>query len=180
MAGDWSEAYPYGAGLCVRRGVMAEVQRRTTACGLRQSLGRKGQLLLSGEDYDINLTACDMGLGCGVFQALKLTHLIPARRLTADYMLKLCYGTRLFQRVAVHRPREAPVRPAADSVQASPLESPAPPPTISAAGLHLGGSDRHPRRSSVLPEEPDHRNLHPRFCQIVGAAPQEHRAYIMV
>ena len=67
----WSEAYPYGAGMCVRRGVMAEVQRQTTACGLRQSLGRRGQLLLSGEDYDINLTACDMGLGCGVFRALR-------------------------------------------------------------------------------------------------------------
>ena len=92
VAGDWSEAYPASAGLCVRRGVMAEVQRRTTACGLRQSLGRRGQLLLSGEDYDINLTACDMGLGCGVFQALKLTHLIPARRLSADYLVKLWYG----------------------------------------------------------------------------------------
>ena len=92
VAGDWSEAYPVGAGLFVRRGVMAEVQRQTTACGLRQSLDRRGQLLLSGGDSDITLTACDMGLGCGVFQALKLTHLIPARRLSADYLVKLCYG----------------------------------------------------------------------------------------
>ena len=88
----WNEAYPAGAGLCVRRGVVAESRRRTVACKLRQSLGRKGQMLFSGDDYDINLTACDMGLGCGVFQALKLTHLIPARRLSADYMLKLTYG----------------------------------------------------------------------------------------
>ncbi len=87
-----SEAYPAGAGLCVRRGVMAEVQRQTTACGLRQSLDRRGQLLLSGGDSNITLTTCDMGLGCGVFQALKLTHLIPARRLSADYLVKLCYG----------------------------------------------------------------------------------------
>jgi len=71
---------------------MAEVQRQTTACGLRQSLDRRGQFLLSGGDYDINLTACDMGLGCGVFQALRLTHLIPARRLNADYMLNVNYG----------------------------------------------------------------------------------------
>ena len=92
VAGDWSEAYPLGAGLCVRRWVMTEVQRQTTACGLRQSLDRRSQLLLSGGDYDINLTACDMGLGCGVFQALKLTHLIPARRLSADYLVKLWYG----------------------------------------------------------------------------------------
>ncbi len=92
VAGGWSEAYPYGAGLCIRRGVMTEVQRQSTACGLRQTLGRRGQLLLSGEDYDINLTACDMGLGCGVFLTLKLTHLMPARRVTADYMLRVTYG----------------------------------------------------------------------------------------
>ena len=88
----WSEAYPYGAGMCVRRGVMAEVRRQTTACALRQSLERRGQLLLSGGDCDISLTACDMGLGCGVFRALRLTHLIPARRVTADYMLRVSYG----------------------------------------------------------------------------------------
>jgi glycosyltransferase involved in cell wall biosynthesis len=87
----WSEAYPYGAGMCVRRGVMAEVRRQTTACRLRQSLERKGQVILSGGDYDVNLTACDMGLGCGVFHLLKLTHLIPAYRVKIDYMLKINY-----------------------------------------------------------------------------------------
>ena len=91
VAGGWSEAYPYGAGMCVRRGVMTEVQRQTTACGLLQSLDRRGQLLLSGGDYDINLTACDMGLGCGVFLSLKLTHLIPAYRVDIKYMLNMSY-----------------------------------------------------------------------------------------
>jgi len=88
----WSEAYPYGAGLCVRRDVIAEFRRQTMGCRLRLSLDRKGQILLSGQDYDINLTACDMGLGCGVFLTLKLTHLMPARRVTADYMLRVTYG----------------------------------------------------------------------------------------
>ena len=77
VAGNWSEAYPNGAGLCVRRAVAVEYSRRTMACGVRQALDRKGQLLLSCGDFDISLTACDMGLGCGVLQALKLTHLIP-------------------------------------------------------------------------------------------------------
>jgi glycosyltransferase involved in cell wall biosynthesis len=81
VAGDWSEAYPYGAGFCVRRKVAGEF-----------ALGRRGTLLFSGDDYDVNLTACDMGLGCGVFQFLKLTHLISSRRLTVEYMLKLSYG----------------------------------------------------------------------------------------
>jgi glycosyltransferase involved in cell wall biosynthesis len=88
----WCEAYPYGAGLCVRRKVMEEYHRHTSACELRQSLGRTGQQLFSGEDYDINLTACDLGLGCGVFEDLKLTHLIPAHRVTEEYLLRVCYG----------------------------------------------------------------------------------------
>ena len=88
----WNAAYPNGAGQCVRRRVMAEVRRQTIVCPLRQSLDRRGKNLLTGQDYDIILTACDMGLGCGVFQALKLTHLIPARRLTADYLVELSYG----------------------------------------------------------------------------------------
>ena len=92
MAGDWSEAYPYGAGMCVRQSVSSEFQRQSVDSRLRRSVDRSGQILLSGGDYDINLTACDMGLGCGVFPALKLTHLIPARRVTADYMLKVHYG----------------------------------------------------------------------------------------
>ncbi len=89
---NWSDAHPFGAGLCVRREVVAEFGRQTRACRLRRLLDRRGQALLSGQDYDINLTACDVGLGCGVFQSLKLTHLIPARRVTTDYLLKLYYG----------------------------------------------------------------------------------------
>jgi glycosyltransferase involved in cell wall biosynthesis len=92
VAGQWCEAYPFGAGLFVRRRVIDQARARTIACGLRQKLDRTGDLLLSGGDHEINLTACDMGLGCGVFQPLKLTHLIPSRRLTAGYMLRLWYG----------------------------------------------------------------------------------------
>jgi hypothetical protein len=92
VAGAWSEAYAMGAGICVRREVLAEYARRTMACRLRQSLDRKGNTLLSGGDFDINLTACDMGLGCGVFHFLKLTHLIPAQRVTTEYLLRLRYA----------------------------------------------------------------------------------------
>src|SRR5262249_41143304 len=89
VAGAWSEAYPGGAGLCVRREVVAEFSRGTMACGLRRLLWKQ---MRSFEDLDINLTACDMGLGCGVFHLLKRTHLIPACRLNADYLLKVSYG----------------------------------------------------------------------------------------
>jgi hypothetical protein len=38
------------------------------------------------------LTAVDMGLGMGVFPDLKLIHLIPAQRLTANYLKRLHEG----------------------------------------------------------------------------------------
>jgi glycosyltransferase involved in cell wall biosynthesis len=90
----WSDAFPFGAGLCVRREVMVQYQTVVTASPLRLSLDRTGRELLSAGDYDIGLTSCDMGMGCGVFQALKLTHIIPAQRVSDEYMLRLEYGHR--------------------------------------------------------------------------------------
>jgi glycosyltransferase involved in cell wall biosynthesis len=92
MPGGWNDAYPFGAGLCVRRAVANEFHRRTKTCPLRQSLERRGQSLMSGQDYDISLTACDMGLGCGVFKNLVLTHIMPAARLSSSYLLRLAHA----------------------------------------------------------------------------------------
>jgi hypothetical protein len=35
------------------------------------------------------LTACDVGLGFGVFPSMQLLHLIPKERLTEDYLVRL-------------------------------------------------------------------------------------------
>jgi glycosyltransferase involved in cell wall biosynthesis len=107
----WSDAYPFGAGMCVRRRVMSEFCRQTTQSALRLCLGRKGRALLSGEDHEINLTACDLGLGCGVFQALKLTHLILARRVTVEYMLKMAYAHGFSNAVLLSARGKAPADP---------------------------------------------------------------------
>ena len=45
-----------------------------------------------GGDCDINLTLLDEGWGVGYFPQLKLTHLIPAGRLTKDYLARLNRG----------------------------------------------------------------------------------------
>jgi hypothetical protein len=58
----------------------------------RFGLGRTGQELLSGEDTDMALTACDMGLGVGRFMSMSFMHLIPDRRLTLAYLLALREG----------------------------------------------------------------------------------------
>jgi len=86
-------ALPCGAGMCVRAMVAQRWIERLATDPIRATLGRTGQQLLSGEDSDLAWTACDMGLGVGVFTALQMTHLIPARRLTESYLAQLIEGT---------------------------------------------------------------------------------------
>jgi hypothetical protein len=85
----FGETMPCGAGLCVRREVaqhyldMHEAAKRTVL------LDRVGDSLVSGGDNDLAACACDLGLGVGLIKALVLTHLIPRRRLTLDYLSRL-------------------------------------------------------------------------------------------
>jgi glycosyltransferase involved in cell wall biosynthesis len=95
---QWSNLYqneltPYGAGLCVRKIVAEEYLRLVSSDPKRMGLGRKGAMMLSGEDTDIAYTACDLELGTGLFAALKLTHLMPANRLSEAYLLKVVEGS---------------------------------------------------------------------------------------
>jgi hypothetical protein len=41
-----------------------------------------------GGDTDLAYTGCSIGLGMGVFPELVITHLIPSRRCTLDYLLR--------------------------------------------------------------------------------------------
>jgi hypothetical protein len=41
-----------------------------------------------GGDTDLAYTGCSIGLGMGVFPQLVITHLIPSRRSTLDYLLR--------------------------------------------------------------------------------------------
>lgn len=80
---------PVGAGMCVRRTVSQYYLNAAEHDPRRKSLGRKGKLLFGSEDIDIALSACDLGMGTGLFSRLKLTHLIPPDRLRTDYLLRL-------------------------------------------------------------------------------------------
>jgi glycosyltransferase involved in cell wall biosynthesis len=83
------DTMPCGAGLCVRKeaaSFYADLHRN----GKRPfALDRNGTSLLSGGDNDLAACACDIGLGVGVFSALRLIHLIPAVRLREDYLVNL-------------------------------------------------------------------------------------------
>jgi glycosyltransferase involved in cell wall biosynthesis len=90
--GGLSSALPCGAGLCVRRRVASDYLRKALANPFRKMLDRSGVQLNSGGDSDFAQCAVDVGLGTGRFTALRLVHLIPESRLTADYIIRLYAG----------------------------------------------------------------------------------------
>jgi glycosyltransferase involved in cell wall biosynthesis len=89
-----AEPLPVGAGCSVRRVVVEEHARKMAASPLRKAVGRKGTGLVSGDDTDLVLCACDLGLYRGMFKDLSLDHLIPPRRLTEEYLLRITEGIR--------------------------------------------------------------------------------------
>jgi glycosyltransferase involved in cell wall biosynthesis len=88
---DFEHAWPQpiGAGLCIRRCVAERYRAETAIHAWKISLDRQGSSLMSGGDTDLVHTACDLGLGFGVFPELQLLHLIPAHRLDEDYLVRL-------------------------------------------------------------------------------------------
>ena len=82
------EATPWGAGLCVRSSVAAAYRQYCEQSSI-QITGRRGQMVVSGEDLEICYLACKSGYGMGIFPELRLTHLIPKERLKEDYLLKI-------------------------------------------------------------------------------------------
>lgn len=83
---------PWGAGLCIRRGIAEEYDRQCER-GPISITGRRGTTLSSGEDVEMSYVTCQMGFGVGVFPELKLTHLIPERRTSPEYLLRIFKGT---------------------------------------------------------------------------------------
>lgn len=91
----WSNEYfheaatPIGAGMCVRKRVADRYMAMVGEHSVRRLLGRRGNELAGCEDYDMAMTAIDVGLGVGRFPRLQLVHLIPSGRMTEPYILKL-------------------------------------------------------------------------------------------
>ncbi len=90
----WSNNYdravaPFGGGMFLRSEVAKEYARKCIEEPLRKKLDRAGGSLASYGDIDMAFTACDLGLGMGRFQALKITHLIPSKRTSLEYLLKI-------------------------------------------------------------------------------------------
>ena len=91
---DWS-SLPFGAGLCLRAEVASLYAQEHEATPYRMMLGRNGAGQMSGEDIDMVFFSRRLGLGFGRFPELRMSHLIPARRLTEDYLVELVRCTTL-------------------------------------------------------------------------------------
>ncbi|MGA7953145.1 MAG: glycosyltransferase [Gloeobacterales cyanobacterium] len=87
-----TETMPVGAGMCIRKIVGQKYIDMVREDPRRLKLGQRGELLLRCEDFDLALCALDIGLGIGKFARLKLTHILPLRRLTEEYLLNLVKG----------------------------------------------------------------------------------------
>jgi glycosyltransferase involved in cell wall biosynthesis len=87
-----NQSLPYGVGMCVRRTVAAQYADLCQGDNVRRSLGRSGESLVSCEDTDIAILACEFGMATASFTTLKITHLIPERRTTLQYISRLIAG----------------------------------------------------------------------------------------
>lgn len=79
---------PAGAGLCIRRQVARNYLERCRLNPVSARLDRSGKGLAGYGDVDLAYCALDLGLGTGKSTRLRLTHLIPASRLTFDYFVR--------------------------------------------------------------------------------------------
>jgi glycosyltransferase involved in cell wall biosynthesis len=90
----WSNFYdprsePCGAGMCLRKPIALAYAQKARDNKRQQLLGRRGNSLLSGEDVAITKVALGMGYSMGQFLELNITHLIPSRRVSENYLFSL-------------------------------------------------------------------------------------------
>ena len=114
---SWSNGYqwetvPFGAGMCLTRAVAEAFKVAVRQDESRLGFGRIGELSFGGgDDIEMAFTACDMGLGCGVFAKLRLTHIIPRRRLERTYLTRIVEGGAYTGTVLLRRRGLLKVRP---------------------------------------------------------------------
>jgi len=84
---------PIGAGLVIRRDVFAAYASAAAENQARLGLGRRGADLASGEDNDIVMVVLEQGWRIAYLPGLRLEHVIPAGRLTRNYLAAYAYST---------------------------------------------------------------------------------------
>lgn len=83
--------YPYGTGMVVRKHIMDDYAGRVKA-GRLATMGRKGKVLMGGEDVQIVWLALQNGYAVGRTSDLALVHLINKGKSNFSYLKRLAYG----------------------------------------------------------------------------------------
>ena len=83
---------PCGAGMVIRADVAKHYAESVHSSIERGRLDRTGKNFISAGDADMAMCACKLGYSVGRLEILRLDHLIPAQRLTKEYILKLVEG----------------------------------------------------------------------------------------
>ncbi|WP_162343321.1 glycosyltransferase [Cyclobacterium salsum] len=89
---NWNKAIPYGAGMFIRRCIALDYVSSYRNRMFTKSLGRIGNVLLSGDDVDLALHACKNQYLAGVIPELEVIHLIPKKRLASKYLIEIAKG----------------------------------------------------------------------------------------
>jgi GT2 family glycosyltransferase len=92
VAATWTDYFPPGSCLVVRRDVLTQY-RGAFLAGRLSASDRVGASLSSGGDTQIVWEAIKLGMAAGISPELRITHMIPAKRSTLPYMKRLCFGT---------------------------------------------------------------------------------------
>lgn len=82
----YPDCAPIGAGMGLRRSAYESYVRTSSKDPYRTKLGRRGADLSSGEDNDMILSILSQGWSIAYLPELRLEHLIPAKRLSVDYL----------------------------------------------------------------------------------------------
>ncbi len=86
---QYPEFAPIGAGMALQRQAVEHYVNRIMGDSTRVVIDRTGKSLSSGGDNDIVLTILRAGWEVGYFPQLQLTHLMPASRLTKEYLARV-------------------------------------------------------------------------------------------
>jgi glycosyltransferase involved in cell wall biosynthesis len=88
----WGHWEPIGAGMVTRRNVACEFAALTAASAGSQRLGRKGSVLMSGEDSLMARMANRLGFACSYQPSLRLVHYIKPSRLRPQVLARTLEG----------------------------------------------------------------------------------------
>lgn len=88
---DYS-AVPYGAGLCVPRSTAVLYRDLIKELRTAHVLDRRGQQLFCGGDDLFSWFSAGNRVAFGIFQELRITHLISAGRVRPEYFVRLIHG----------------------------------------------------------------------------------------